>query len=105
MASTETNGTMLDVPIWNTREPDRVVLDTAKTLTPYCSLQHLVKSDIIDALNNKVGISGAYPISYFPHLIGFYFGLRFYVYIMTGRISLPLLGFDCSDLPCKQKNG
>ena len=24
-----------------------------------------------------VGISGAYPISYFPHLIGFYFGFRF----------------------------
>ena len=25
----------------------------------------------------RVGMSGAYPISYFPHLIGFYFGFRF----------------------------
>ena len=57
MATTETNGTILDIPIWNSREPDRVVLDTAKTLAPYCSLQHLVKSDIIDALNNNSEIT------------------------------------------------
>ena len=57
MATTETNGTVLEVPIWNSREPDRVVLDTAKTLLPYCSLQHLVKSDIIDALNNNSEIT------------------------------------------------
>ena len=57
MATTESNGNMTYVPIWNSREPDRVVLDTAKTLAPYCSLQHLVKGDIVDALNNNSEIT------------------------------------------------
>ena len=30
--------------------------------------------------------------------------LDFHIYILTGRISLPLPGFDCSDWPCRQKN-
>ena len=58
MATTESNGNTTYVPIWNSREPDRVVLDTAKTLAPYCSLQHLVKGDIVDALNNNSEITG-----------------------------------------------